>query len=39
MHYSLLGIRRFDILKATFSWINAAAKSKFATLLKLMMVK
>jgi len=39
MLYSLLGIRRFDILKATFSWIYAAAKSKFATLLKLTMVK
>jgi len=31
-------MRRFDILKATFSWKNAAAKSKVATSVDLMMI-
>jgi hypothetical protein len=31
----VLGLRRLDIQKATFSWKNAAAKSKNATLLEL----
>ncbi|EGE55198.1 hypothetical protein RHECNPAF_990024 [Rhizobium etli CNPAF512] len=32
MTYSLRGMRRADVLKATLAWKNAAGKSKYATL-------
>lgn len=32
MTYSLRGMHRADVLKATLAWKNAAGKSKYATL-------